>query len=132
VEVCDNVDNDCDGAVDEDWRSGGKYVADAACGNCYTDCTAIYARPNAYGECAAAGAPACVMRCCRNGAAAAGCDGGDYWDLNGVPDDGCELALDPDAIYVSASDPGASDAPGCGRGPVATGGGRHPCATIGA
>ncbi len=134
AEACDYLDNDCDGQTDEDWKTADLYAADQACGNCNTDCTAIYEKPNARGVCnVAGGGPACAMTCCKAGDGYAACDGvTDYFDLNAVPDDGCELALDPEAIYVSASDPQASDAVGCGRGPVGTGLGRYPCQSIGA
>ncbi|MBM4321033.1 MAG: hypothetical protein FJ125_14045, partial [Deltaproteobacteria bacterium] len=137
VEVrCDLLDNDCDGQVDEGWLVDGQYARHDACGNCFTDCTAIYARPNAHGVCSAAAGPVCVMQCCRPGDHDARCDGGQglqaYFDLNAVPDDGCELLLDPQAIYVSRADPQADDLAGCGRGPVATGAGNRPCRTIGA
>ena len=132
AEVCDLLDNDCDGDTDEGWRNGDKYDQDTACGNCFTDCTQIYAKEDAYGRCNAGGAtPFCQMTCCRTGATDARCDGQfDYYDLNQVPDDGCEFQLDPDAIYVSETDAAANDLPGCGRGPVGTGTGNRPCASI--
>jgi subtilisin-like proprotein convertase family protein len=135
VEVCDLLDNDCNGRVDDGWLNNGRYDQDQACGNCFTDCTRIYQRANAYGRCALdAGEPTCVMRCCRAGDDAAGCDAQagllDAFDLNLVPGDGCEFLLDPTAIYVSASDPLADDTAGCGHGPSATGEGRRPCLTI--
>ena len=58
------------------------------------------------------------------------CSGFDTFDLNGVVADGCEFALDSDAIYVSSSNPSASDAAGCGRGPTGTGPSNQPCATM--
>ncbi len=119
AEVCDYLDNDCDGQTDEDFILNGKYYRDTACGNCYTDCTAIYNLPHAYGTCNYSGTPTCQMNCASG-----------YYDLNAVPDDGCEFYLDPDAIYVSSGDPFAADDSTCGLGPVDTGGGRHPCKTI--
>ncbi len=121
VEACDYVDDDCDGTVDEGFLSGGLYATDTACGSCFTDCTSIYDRDNAYGVCALAiGVPTCRLVC----------DTG-FFDLNGVPDDGCEFELDSGAIYVSQTETLAADAPGCGLGPSATGEGRFACATIG-
>jgi len=117
-EGCDYLDNDCDGDTDEDFILGGKYYLDTSCGNCFTDCTAIYSLPNAYGTCDYSGTPTCLMNC-----------NGGYFNLNGVPDDGCEFYLDTDAIYVSADD-GVDDG-NCGLGPAGTGSGYHPCATIG-
>ena len=91
-----------------------------ACGNCFTDCAAIFGgRPNAVGVCVTTGAPVCAMVC----------DPGAF-DLNGVPQDGCELVVDPNAIYVSVSDPAADDLAGCGHGPAGTGAGNRPCLSI--
>ena len=120
AESCDYLDNDCDGATDNGYVHNGKYDGDAACGNCFTDCTKIYDLPDAYGRCNATGAPRCEMRCI---------DGS--FDLNGVPDDGCEFALDPDGIHVSRDDPAATDDAGCGLGPTGTVAGAHPCKSIG-
>ncbi|MBM4398448.1 MAG: hypothetical protein FJ087_22505, partial [Deltaproteobacteria bacterium] len=119
-EVCDYLDNDCDNSADEDFIQGGKYYRATNCGNCNTDCTAIYALPNAYGTCNTTPAtPVCRMNC-----------NAGYFDLNAVPDDGCEFLLDTTAIYVSESDPGAADDATCGLGPGGTGAGNHPCLTI--
>jgi hypothetical protein len=120
IEVCDYLDNDCDGATDNGFVVGGRYALATACGNCFTDCTAIYDLPNAFGTCDAVPAtPACRM----------GCDIG-FFDLNAIPDDGCEFGLDAAAIYVSANDAAAVDDATCGSGPVGTGTGNHPCRTI--
>jgi len=123
VEACNLLDDTCDGTTDEDFVDGdGRYVRDTACGNCFTDCTAIYDLPAAYGVCdVALAVPACRLRC---DAAA--------FDLNAIPDDGCEFALDPKAIYVSTTDAHADDLAGCGRGPWGTGVGNRPCKTIAA
>jgi hypothetical protein len=70
------------------------------------------------------------MVCCTLGSSGT-CDGTSAWfDMNAVPDDGCELKLDTDAIYVSISDPNADDVTGCGRGPVGTGAQNRPCLSI--
>jgi hypothetical protein len=119
TEVCDGIDNNCDGQVDEGFKNQvtGKYDQNTACGNCYTDCTTIYAKPNAYGSCNSTGSPICQMNC-----------NAGYFNLNGIPGDGCEFQLDATTVYVSNSD-GTNDA-SCGGGPVSSGGGRHPCLTI--
>jgi hypothetical protein len=129
-EICDLLDNDCDGNTDEDFRSNGIYGADQACGNCFTNCRQIFANAaNAYGTCAVNGQQAgCQLTCCKPGDPLCGGGSGDFYNLNGVPEDGCEFRLDPSAIYVSESD-GRDDA-GCGLGPVATGGGRYPCKSL--
>ncbi len=132
-ESCDLLDNDCDGQTDETFKNaGGQYATDTTCGNCFTNCEQIYDRPKAYGVCDDSGTPTCALTCCRAGDGNAACDGSDWYDLNLVPNDGCEFVLDPDAIYVSISDPAAADGPGCGRGPVGTGAGgnNYPCRTI--
>jgi len=121
TEACDLVDNDCDGVTDQPFKNGaGKYATDATCGNCFTNCVTIYAKPNASGACDANSDPVCRMVC------SAG-----YFDLNAVPDDGCEFRLETNTLYVSESDAQAADNAACGGGPSQTGGGRHPCATIG-
>ena len=131
-ESCDLLDNDCDGATDNGFvNGGGKYYRDDFCGNCFTDCTTIYDKANAYGTCDATAAPKCKLTCCKSGATDAACTPGvDFFDLNAVPDDGCEFALDPDAIYVSTADTHAANQAGCGRGPWGTGAGNYPCKTI--
>jgi len=111
-ETSDGLDNNCDGVVDEGWINAGKYDQDTACGNYWTDCTALYAQPNANGECDSTGVPTCTMIC------QAG-----YKDLNHIPFDGCEFAIDSQAIYVSEQDLNSSDLAGCGTFDA-------PCATI--
>ena len=118
-EVCDLLDNNCDGQTDEPFKVGGLYAVNTACGNCFTDCTQIYALPNAFGTCAGAGTPTCVMNCVAP-----------YYDMNGVPDDGCEFMLDVTAIYVSVDGPLAKDDGNCGLGPVGTLPGVYPCKSI--
>jgi hypothetical protein len=129
TEVCDYLDNDCDGTTDNGFQTGGKYTQNTACGNCFTDCTAIYAKTNAYGTCNAVPAtPTCVMNCYKPGTPAGNAD--DYYNLNAIPDDGCEFKLDTAAIYVSTNDAAAANDTTCGNGPVGTGTGNHPCKTI--
>ncbi|PIE17056.1 MAG: hypothetical protein CSA66_06875, partial [Proteobacteria bacterium] len=129
-EVCDLLDNDCDGVTDNGFQVGGRYVGDTACGNCFTDCTAVFhGYPGGYGRCDSGPAtPQCRLSCCRAGSAHLDCDGGDYYNLNEIPDDGCELQLDPAAIYVSEAD--GDDAGACGLGPHDTAAGAWPCKTI--
>jgi len=132
-EVCDLLDNNCDGDTDDGFVDGsGKYFRDDFCGNCFTDCTTIYDKANAYGTCNASGTPTCALTCCKAGSTQAACTPGvDFFNLNGVPDDGCEFDLDTDAIYVSTSDIHAVDSETCGLGPWGTGAGNFPCKTIG-
>ncbi|NMC70313.1 MAG: hypothetical protein GYA57_09640, partial [Myxococcales bacterium] len=120
-ETCNYLDDDCDGTVDDGYvNAGGVYYQNTNCGACGIDCTSIYGLPGAYGTCQVSGSSAtCVMNCSSG-----------YFNLNGIPDDGCEFQLDTGAIYVSGEDWTAVDDAGCGLGPTATGGGRYPCRTI--
>ncbi len=121
TERCNQIDDDCNGIVDDGFgNAAGVYNTDANCGACGVDCTMIYARPNAFGTCQVTGSTAtCVMNC----------NAGTF-NLNGVPDDGCEFALDAGAVYVSSEDPAAANDASCGLGPTRTGTGNHPCVTI--
>ncbi|HVV83426.1 MAG TPA: MopE-related protein, partial [Kofleriaceae bacterium] len=120
-EACNLLDDDCDGRVDEAFRDPitGVYDHDDACGSCAVDCTTLFDLPHASGSCDATGMPVCAMTC-----------DPDAFDLDGVIANGCELVVDPDAIYVSINDAGGADDAGCGLGPVGTGAGRYPCHTI--
>ncbi|MCB9785380.1 MAG: hypothetical protein H6744_01690 [Deltaproteobacteria bacterium] len=66
-ETCDFLDNDCDGATDEDFRTGDDYTAFAHCGTCNASCALGF--PNAEStECDATGAvPQCVVTECLPG-----------------------------------------------------------------
>ena len=120
-ERCNYLDDLCDGEVDTGFRDeNGIYFQDAHCGGCGIDCRAIFNRPNASGRCRVVDGLARCELVCNAGA----------FDLNGVPDDGCEFVLDTGAIYVSSNDPAARDDDACGLGPQATGGGRFPCRSI--
>ncbi|MFO0751172.1 MAG: MopE-related protein [Myxococcota bacterium] len=123
TEACDLLDNNCDGSTDETFKNaaGTKYDKTTTCGNCFTNCTAIYAgKANAFGTCDATPAtPVCAMSC-----------NSGFFNLNNVPDDGCEFKLETNAIYVGTDSSGAVDDATCGLGPVGTGSGNHPCKTI--
>jgi hypothetical protein len=75
VEICDGIDNDCNGLVD-DVPAAGFMTDPQHCGACNHNCTTL---PNASGACVAA---ACVVTSCQFGHA----------DANKDPSDGCELA----------------------------------------
>ncbi|MBM4398593.1 MAG: hypothetical protein FJ087_23270, partial [Deltaproteobacteria bacterium] len=115
-ESCNYQDDDCDGATDEDWTEGGRYVAHVACGNCFSDCRAIWwsAAHHANGVCDAGPAtPVCTYECDSGWADA---------DLN--PVNGCELWVDPSAVFVATPDNGGTSALDCGAW-------NRPCSTIG-
>jgi hypothetical protein len=126
-ELCDAVDNDCDGGIDEDFRDvAGKYGSVTHCGGCDISCLAL-SFPNAQPICDTAGpVPLCDYGCAAgfvdvDGAAANGCEcaptpGVDYPDPLGV-DSNCD-GIDGDrasGLFVSkAGDdaaPGSLEAP---------------------
>ncbi len=121
TETCNGVDDNCNGAVDETFKNAsGIYNQNTSCGSCATDCTVIYGLPNATGVCTAGTTSASCSMQCAPGA----------FNLDGQTANGCELVLDPTAIYVSTNDVAAANDAGCGLGPVGTGTGNHPCLTI--
>jgi hypothetical protein len=87
-EVCDNLDNNCDGQIDEEFvDSVGDYFTLEHCGECNNNCSFLD-YPNAESFCDAdLGVPGCDMKCL---------DG--FFDLNNNPEDGCECE------FVSATD----------------------------
>ena len=117
-EACNLVDDNCNGEVDEGFKNDGVYDQAQWCGNCFTNCLAIFDKDNAYGECDTEGdSPTCVMACE---------DG--FFDLNNVPDDGCEFELESDVIYVSRLGITGDE---CGLGPEDTVDPENePCRTI--
>jgi hypothetical protein len=94
TDVCDGVDNDCDGMIDGPWiNDSGQYDKVTHCGMCGNNCLAQMFK-NATGYCDLSGnAPACAMTCN---------DG--YHDLDGNPTNGCECAWDLDEDHPDGID----------------------------
>ncbi len=74
-ELCNVSDDDCDGRIDEDFKSSDIYFRVSHCGECNNACSFDRATPT------------CVEGLCVQG----DCDEG-FHDLNGDDEDGCEYA----------------------------------------
>jgi hypothetical protein len=121
-ETCNGLDDNCNTQIDEGFKNQGtgQYDQNTACGSCSVDCTQLYALPNATGVCStASGSPQCQMQCLPSS-----------FDLDLATSNGCELTLDPNAVYVSTDDVNGADDANCGKGPFNTGAGNYPCLTI--
>ena len=88
AEQCNNLDDNCDGQVDEAFKnSQGQYATDQHCGKCNLNCAQMNLT-NAVGKCdLKLDPPDCTM-VCKDG----------FFDVNANPADGCECA------YASATD----------------------------
>ena len=86
TETCNQADDDCDGATDEDFQVQGVYASPAHCGKCNQACTPT--APHTLANCAVADAvPACKITC------------EDAWiDMDGSLGNGCEC------LFQSATD----------------------------
>ncbi len=87
TDVCDYVDNDCDGSVDDGYLLGGQYVLDTDCGACGNDCGGyVYEDATAWCD------DSTTIPWCNYS-----CDVG-FYDADGESHNGCECA------YISSSD----------------------------
>ncbi|MDF1562540.1 MAG: MopE-related protein, partial [Deltaproteobacteria bacterium] len=115
VEICDELDNDCDGDIDEGYLNPatGRYDTDAHCGFCNNDCSAYWVPEivHATGTCnAALPFPTCEMGACVTETVG----GIDYeWvDVDGLPGNGCECRRVRGNTATDLPDRGAFPEPG--------------------
>ncbi len=116
--ACDYLDDDCDGTVDEDFRTDGLYNRVENCGGCGVDCNGLWS-PSA--------AAFHVVPVCDTFLLVSSCDyecESGWFDLDLDPSNGCEFQPDLGAVYVTTSDAGGEDDTSCGAYD-------DPCATIG-
>ncbi len=118
-EVCDYQDDNCNGRVDEFFLDAqSRYVSLENCGACGNDCNNIWNdNPAAFGVAPRCGVVNNVAQCLYD------CLPG-FVDADRVSNNGCELQIDPQAVYVSTPANGGLDNANCGA--LAT-----PCASIG-
>ena len=118
AEACDFQDDDCDGETDEDYVDDeGRYITTAHCGTCGTHCETLWDDdPAAFGVVPRCGITNGVAQCLFD--CLPGRINGD-----GVPNNGCEVEVDADAIYVTPAENGGEDLDECGAFEA-------PCASI--
>lgn len=118
-EICDGMDNDCDGNTDEDFIVDGRYVHPDHCGECNNPC--VPPGPNMIATCVPGDPPECVRECEENfvdidGILANGCEC-EYsvgsWPPSrlGVDAD-CDGEIDDSSIFIFVTPSGNDDGPG--------------------
>ncbi|MFH1435252.1 MAG: hypothetical protein ABIJ56_06015 [Pseudomonadota bacterium] len=118
-EICDDMDNDCDGDVDEDFIVDGRFVHPEHCGACNNPC--VPPGPNMIATCTPADPPECILECEENfvdidGILANGCEC-EYsvgsWPPSrlGVDAD-CDGVIDDSSLFIFVTGSGNDDGPG--------------------
>jgi hypothetical protein len=112
-EICDGIDNNCDGRIDEGFINPvtGKYDTTANCGFCNNDCSKYWSATlqHAGGACdATPPMPVCRMICVNPDP-----QGQEWVDVNQDPADGCECHRTPGNTTIDLPDiPAAYPTPG--------------------
>lgn len=119
-EVCDFLDNDCDGVIDGPFKNEqGRYHLTEHCGTCGNNCENLWvpspAALHVIPTCDTSSNPSSCSYTCVDG----------WYDADGNADNGCELQPDAEAVYVLSQTKGGEDTPTCGDW-------QSPCATISA
>ncbi|MCB9582980.1 MAG: hypothetical protein H6717_38440 [Polyangiaceae bacterium] len=103
VEICDGLDNDCNGKVDEN----ADFTSTQTCGTCDNNCAAP---PHVIN-------PTCVPPAKLDGKTPGTCKyekcEQDWYEINGDPKDGCEYNCPWNPNGTNTTDPGGVD--GCGK-----------------
>ena len=115
VEICDGLDNNCDGAVDEGFLNQvtGRYESDEHCGWCNNDCTKYWSAEihHAVGGCnTSPSTPTCEMDHCLT--EVIGGVNYEWVNVNGDDFDGCECLRVAGNLTVDLPDRGAFPVPG--------------------